>query len=259
MNPRVPALLDAFDAQASAVAEWLSGAGVLDGFAAPSVLPGWDVRTLVAHLALTRLGLARTLRTRSDQPALPVGEYVRRYVRDADAIEASTREVADTHSDAELIDVIADSTPARDTIDEVTDRTVLDGPRGPITALDWLTTRVLDLVVHADDLTRSLPDRAGVPLVRPALASAVRTLAELLASGVPGRSVEVRVPPFVAVQAVPGPRHTRGTPPNVVEMDPLTWLRVATGRASFADAVTGGGVRASGNRADLTPYLPVLR
>ena len=59
------------------------------------------------------------------------------------------------------------------------------------------------------------------------------------------------MPPFVAVQAVAGPRHTRGTPPNVVETDPLTWFRLATGRQQFADAVAAGPVRASGDRADL--------
>jgi hypothetical protein len=68
----------------------------------------------------------------------------------------------------------------------------------------------------------------------------------------------VRVPPFVAVQAIAGPRHTRGTPPNVVETDPLTWLRLASGRVSFATAVADGAVRASGTRADLSAYLPVL-
>ena len=93
---------------------------------------------------------------------------------------------------------------------------------------------------------------------RPALAAAVRSLAEFVAAQAPGRSVEVRVPPFVAVQAIPGPRHTRGTPPNVVETDPRTWLRLATGRIAFADAVASGAVRASGNRADLAPHLPVL-
>jgi hypothetical protein len=66
------------------------------------------------------------------------------------------------------------------------------------------------------------------------------------------------VPPFVAVQAIAGPRHTRGTPPNVVETDPVTWLRLATGRLAFNTAVRDGLARASGTRADLTPYLPVL-
>ena len=91
-----------------------------------------------------------------------------------------------------------------------------------------------------------------MPLPRAALATAVRTLAELLAAQAPGRSVEVRVPPFVAVQAVAGPRHTRGTPPNVVETDPLSWVRLATGRLGFAAALAAGTLSASGNRADLT-------
>src|SRR5581483_10990757 len=116
----------------------------------------------------------------------------------------------------------------------------------------------LDLVVHCDDLQRSLPVAEPVPLLRPALGSTVRMLAEMLTARAPGRSVEVRVPPFVAVQAVAGPRHTRGTPPNVIETDPVTWLRLATGRTPFTAAVASGAVRASGTRADLTPYLPLL-
>jgi hypothetical protein len=95
-------------------------------------------------------------------------------------------------------------------------------------------------------------------LARPALAAATRTLTEILAAQAPGRSVEVRVPPFAAVQAIAGPRHTRGTPPNVVETDPLTWLRLATGRATFAAELAAGRLHASGRRADLTPVLPLL-
>ena len=70
--------------------------------------------------------------------------------------------------------------------------------------------------------------------------------------------MEVRVPPYAAVQCVPGPRHTRGTPPNVVETDPITWLLVAVGRLSWADALKSGRLRASGNRTDLSDYLPLI-
>lgn len=87
---------------------------------------------------------------------------------------------------------------------------------------------------------------------------AVRFLLEELAARAPGRSVEVRVPPHGAVQCVPGPRHTRGTPPNVVEVDPMTWLSLATGGSSWAAAVAEGHVRASGERADLSPFLPLV-
>ena len=101
--------------------------------------------------------------------------------------------------------------------------------------------------------------RAGAQPLPEALRAATRFLLDLLASGAPGRAVEIRVPPYAAVQAIGGPRHTRGTPPNVVEMDPVTWVRLATGLMPWADAVSGGLVQASGVRADLTPYLPVLR
>jgi hypothetical protein len=66
------------------------------------------------------------------------------------------------------------------------------------------------------------------------------------------------VPPYAAVQVIEGPRHTRGTPPNVVETDPRTWLEIATGRQSWNDAVASGRISASGERADLSDYLPVL-
>ena len=74
----------------------------------------------------------------------------------------------------------------------------------------------------------------------------------------PGRSVEVRVPPYGAVQCVEGPRHTRGTPPNVVEIDPMTWVALAVGGTDWADAVAEGLVQASGERADLSAFLPVV-
>jgi hypothetical protein len=111
--------------------------------------------------------------------------------------------------------------------------------------------------------------RAAVDPVRPWLAgeadqppravvgAAVKTTARWLAQQVPGRSVELRVPPHVAVQCVPGPRHTRGTPPNVVETDAATWLRLATGELPWDDAVAAGQVTASGNRADLSPHVPL--
>lgn len=89
------------------------------------------------------------------------------------------------------------------------------------------------------------------------LATAVRYTLQLLAERAPGNTVEVRVPPFGAVQCIPGPRHTRGTPPNVVEMDAATWLALATGDVSWADAMASGSVHASGQRADLVALLPL--
>lgn len=93
---------------------------------------------------------------------------------------------------------------------------------------------------------------------RATLATAVRYTLEELATRAPGRSVEVRVPPLGAVQCVAGPRHTRGTPPNVVETDAATWLRLAVGTLDWERAVADGAVRASGERADLRALLPLF-
>jgi hypothetical protein len=88
------------------------------------------------------------------------------------------------------------------------------------------------------------------------LGPAVRGLLGLLRTKAPGSSVEVRVPPYGVIQCVPGPVHTRGTPPNVVETDPVTFVLLATGRLAWAQAVGLGRVSASGIRADLSEYLP---
>jgi hypothetical protein len=87
--------------------------------------------------------------------------------------------------------------------------------------------------------------------------TAVRFTLDELAEIAPGHTVEVRVPPDGAVQAVEGPRHTRGTPPNVVETDPQTWLGLVTGAVDWDEAVADGRVRASGERADLRQWLPL--
>ena len=79
----------------------------------------------------------------------------------------------------------------------------------------------------------------------------------VLAERAPGKSVEVRVPPYAAVQCIEGVRHTRGTPPAVIETDPESWLALATGEMAWGDAVTSGRVRASGERTDLSSYLPL--
>ncbi|MEV5649399.1 sterol carrier family protein [Nocardia sp. NPDC052254] len=114
--------------------------------------------------------------------------------------------------------------------------------RAAVTALgEWL-----------QDETRPRPERAE-------LAAAVRGTARSLAAAAPGASVEVRVPPFVAVQCIEGPRHTRGTPPNVVETDPRTWLLLATGLLDFESAVESGALTASGIRAsELARWLPLV-
>lgn len=98
---------------------------------------------------------------------------------------------------------------------------------------------------------------SDVPLPRNVTATAVRYTLEEVTARAPGNSVEVRVPPFGVTQCVAGPRHTRGTPPNVIECDAATWLGMVTGRLSWADAVAASRVSASGLRADLSALLPL--
>jgi hypothetical protein len=98
----------------------------------------------------------------------------------------------------------------------------------------------------------------GVEPARELLRDAVRALLSELAARAPGRSVEVRVPPFGAIQCISGPRHTRGTPPNVIEMDPVTWVRLATGRLEWQEARREGRVHASGIRTDISDLLPLI-
>jgi hypothetical protein len=111
---------------------------------------------------------------------------------------------------------------------------------------------VLSLADWLRDETVSAPDRTS-------LAEAVRLTARALAAEAPGASVEVRIPPFVAVQCISGPRHTRGNPPNVVETDARTWLLLATGLQTVAEALAGGMLQSSGSRAgEIAEWLPVV-
>ena len=113
---------------------------------------------------------------------------------------------------------------------------------------------------------RRIPDNAGLEALQrwregaphpDDEAMAVRYTLQLLRQKAPGSSVEVRVPPWGAVQAIEGPSHTRGTPPAVVEMTPEVWLSVATGTRSFDDALADGSIHASGERSNLTGWLPL--
>jgi len=115
---------------------------------------------------------------------------------------------------------------------------------------------------------RRIGTAEGVAAVRAALdgdgarstvATAVRYLLEELAAVAPGATLEMRVPPFGATQCIAGPRHTRGTPPNVIETDPQTWIALAMGDLRWEDALAAGRVTASGSRADLAGLLPLLR
>ncbi|WP_435176142.1 sterol carrier family protein [Actinacidiphila sp. bgisy145] len=225
----------------------------------PSGLPGWDVRLLVVHM-VRQVEAVGVLLDEEPPPAgartVGLDTWALSTAGIAAELDASTRaEEARTADPLAALDTAADRLAAL--ADEATgsDRLV-PSPFGAMRAADFLVTRLVELVVHSDDLARAAGVEVGFD--RHAVAGAVRVLADALAAKAPGNAVEVRVPPYAAVQCVEGPRHTRGTPPNVVETDPMTWLRLAAGRAGFADEVDAARVSASGERADLAPYLPVL-
>lgn len=122
-------------------------------------------------------------------------------------------------------------------------------PRRLLPADPELVKPALDRVLPSLDAGAE-PDPADMRLL-------TRHYLAVLASAAPGRSVEVRVPPYAAVQCIPGPRHTRGTPPGVVETDAVTWLRLATGRLTWAEALDSGRLTATGERTDLSGHLPL--
>ena len=223
----------------------------------PSVLPGWTVRHLAAHLALVANSVARLEQAPRDQRPLSIAEYVARYAEAAGSIDAATRAKAEN---GDLLAAIDERwATAAETIQRLgPDDPVVAAGRGPIRLGDFLATRCIEIAVHADDLARSVPgiERAVQPAETERFA--VWALLDVLADNAPGRSVEVRVPPYAAIQCIEGPRHSRGTPGNVVETDPTTWLRLAAGRTMWPDAVESGHVSASGQRADLSAHLPLL-
>lgn len=226
-----------------------------------SVLPGWTVSDLSAHMTLTANAVAAlTPAERGAQP-MSIATYLKQYANAGDAIAEQTRGTAGG-AERSISDVVAVMDERLDAAGKVvadlrgTD--VVQARRGPIKLADFLVTRAIEVAVHADDLARSAPAVEPPVIPRDTQRLAVRGLLNVLVTIAPGWSVEVRVPPFAAVQCIEGPRHTRGTPPNVVEMDPTTWLRVAAGRQTWAEAAADGAVSASGERADLSAHLPLL-
>jgi len=248
----------AVEGQWAAVQHWMDAVSVED-LTRPSILDGWTVADLITHLTQSA-GLLATV-----EPAEPGARplSIARYVaasRDAAAQIAEQARAAGSHGRTpEQHRAAFDHArvEARLRLDGTGDADwVVAARRGPIRLSDFLATRCVELVVHGDDLARSLPQHPAPTHDRQAIAVAVRALLDVLAERAPGKSVEVRVPPFGAVQAIEGPRHTRGTPPNVVETDSITWLRLATGRTTWTQARPS--VSASGERADLSAYLPLL-
>uniref|UniRef100_A0AAU3GVT5 Maleylpyruvate isomerase family mycothiol-dependent enzyme n=1 Tax=Streptomyces sp. NBC_01401 TaxID=2903854 RepID=A0AAU3GVT5_9ACTN len=226
--------------------------------AGPSGLGEWTVRDLAAHLTTALERVSRQLELPAPagvKPQLTLVEWPFSTVGSADDIAGLAGELATARPD---LDALYEETAARFAELVPTDAgdRLVTTRAGTMRLGDFLVTRTVELVVHTDDLHRA----TGLDIAydRQALAACTRLLADALADRAPGGSVEVRVPPFAVVQCIGGPKHTRGTPPNVVEMDPLTWIRLATGRTRWTQALEAAQVSASGERADLAPLLPLM-
>ncbi|MGW7054433.1 sterol carrier family protein [Streptomyces sp. NPDC054887] len=224
--------------------------------ALPTHLGDWTVRELAAHIALAVGAVTRCL----EAPAPPAQEVTLQQwpfatAAHAGPIDEATKALAASAPD---LDALYERTGARlaELLPAAPDGRLLATRVGAMRLDDYLVTRTVELVVHTDDLNHAAG--LAVPYDRQALAACTRLLADALAVKAPGGAVEVRVPPYAVVQCVEGPRHTRGTPPNVVETDPLTWIRLATGRTTWDAAVDDAKVGASGERAHLAALLPIL-
>ncbi|WP_306190589.1 maleylpyruvate isomerase family mycothiol-dependent enzyme [Streptomyces sp. MK5] len=228
-----------------------------DQLALPTRLGDWTVRELIAHIGMAITAVHRALgRPAPPEQDVTVVEWPFATAADATAIDAFTRNVAAEHGDPDAYLAGVDH-GLRALLAEHPGTRLLTTNAGALPLDDYLVTRTVELVVHTDDLNAAVP-ALDVPYDRQALATATRLLADALAAKAPGGSTEVRIPPFAVVQCVEGPRHTRGTPPNVVETDPLTWIRLATGRTAWRDALHDAKLSAGGDRADLSGLLPLM-
>ncbi|MFF2726934.1 sterol carrier family protein [Streptomyces sp. NPDC058008] len=219
----------------------------------------WTVRELVAHMttALERVSRAMELPAPGGgpRPETTLLEWPFSTARNAETIAGDSRDLAAARPG---LDALYGETAARfaELVPSDAGDRLVATRAGTMRLGDFLVTRTVELVVHTDDLHRATG--LVIPYDRQALAACTRLLADALADRAPGGSVEVRVPPFAVVQCIGGPKHTRGTPPNVVETDPLTWIRLATGRTRWTEALDAALVSASGERADLAPLLPLM-
>lgn len=255
MAPRVPTGDEARDGALAQYALLAAAVARLadDDFAKPTRLAGWTVAELVAHLSSTLAAVPSAV----ERPAPPradadLTQYLLGYRGVAPAVAQRAVDNARGVTPADLRHRLGETVAQTDAVLRHADVSRLVAVRlGALPLGDFLVTRCVEGVVHGLDLGGVEPDAGALKVV-------VRTFAVLLATVAPGRSVEVRVPGHVAVQCVEGPRHTRGTPANVVETDPVTFVELGAGRLAWADAVAAGRVHASGERADLSGILPLI-
>jgi uncharacterized protein (TIGR03083 family) len=211
--------------------------------AGPTDCAGWVVADLDNHLAQNLRGLAAvTERTVVGPPDGSLREWSAQLPDFAGLLDRNAREGRLQAKDF--------AQPALQALDQHPGDTVVQQLTGRHTLRDAAMFRVVETVVHGLDV--------GIAPAPSALKLVVRELTKAFAQLHPGRTVELRVPPYSAVQCLEGPRHTRGTPPNVVEAEAIAWVRVSTGRETWTALVRTGRITASGERSDLSELLPLL-
>ena len=225
-------------------------------FTRPTRLGTWTVAELVAHLGVSNMARYLTGPSAAKASVDALG-WVSATATVAAAVDERAQAMTDETRPAELRALLHQMrVESEQALTNISPSFVVPARFGDVTVADYLATRCVEFVVHGLDLGDAL--QREVALDRDAVGVAVRLLLAALASRAPGKSVEVRVPPHGAVQCVEGPRHTRGTPPNVIECDASTWLELATGRITWDAARDAGRVQASGDRADLSALLPLM-
>ncbi|WP_141211165.1 sterol carrier family protein [Enemella dayhoffiae] len=227
-----------------------------------TIRPGWDVATMAAYPVVMQAAALQAL----DRPTAARPSRLADFFSGLRPWLHRQQDLAGELARHDTLDGLR--TRYRQDLVELADRLeqedvppAVETDQHPLKFLDLVRVLSVQLVVHCDDLVESLPDRGPMRWSRSCRADAVRALTDVLATRHPGQSIEVRVPPFAAVQCGTGtedPRHTRGTPPTVVECDPLVLVRLCVGRIEYAEATRTGAVRASGSRSDLSSWLPLF-
>jgi uncharacterized protein (TIGR03083 family) len=259
-----PLSVDWDTAVSAAVTQWSSicrALGTTDDvdLDAATRLPGWRVGELLAHM-IRCAGVVAEYRAGARPPAaeIDVIGYLSRAAGAAPGVAQRAHDDAAGATFGDLRDRLAAAVERLpNDLADAEPGEIVQTRLGAICVHDVVLTRSLEGVVHGLDLVAALP---SLPLQSDpaALRITVRLLLGALVARAPGRAVELRVPPIAAVQCVEGPRHTRGTPPNVVEADPVAWVEVACGRVGWSQVTADGRVRASGERSDLSALLPLL-
>ncbi|MCU1595759.1 MAG: hypothetical protein JWO12_3151 [Frankiales bacterium] len=239
----MPSYADIRSALAAQLDVFVAGIEQLDP-AGRTDCAGWTVADLDNHMANNLKGLAavaeRKVDERADGGVAFWSDQLEAFAPTADGIARGGR--------LRTKDFVQ---PALEALDTYPEDTVVHQATGNHSLADAAIFRLIEGVVHGLDV--------GIEPQPAALRLVVKELTKAFAAKHPGRSVELRVPPYSAVQCLEGPRHTRGTPPNVVEAQPVAWVRVAAGREAWTDLVRTGRITASGERSDLSPLLPLVR